>query len=143
MKKAVQAAAILLAGVLVAGCATGGSRAKENQTALQTRVDSLETQVASLNQRLEELSQQQAAPVETNFSSRSASSASRSAKIRLTVRQTQRALAAAGFYKGSIDGKEGPQTKKAVKAFQQDQGLKSDGVVGSATAQALAKYIEE
>ncbi|MBI3323282.1 MAG: peptidoglycan-binding protein [Candidatus Omnitrophica bacterium] len=62
---------------------------------------------------------------------------------RFTVRQTQLALASAGFYQGPVDGKAGPKTLRAIREFQQAQGLKVDGIVGSSTRQALAKYLEE
>ena len=42
-----------------------------------------------------------------------------------------------GYYTGSIDGKFGTQTKKAVVYFQQKNGLVADGVVGPATAKAM------
>jgi peptidoglycan hydrolase-like protein with peptidoglycan-binding domain len=40
-----------------------------------------------------------------------------------TVRQVQTELKRQGFYKGAIDGEMGPQTKSAIKEFQQKQGL--------------------
>ena len=53
----------------------------------------------------------------------------------------QTALKAAGFYTGSIDGKIGPVTKKAVLDFQKAKGLKADGIVGSKTWAELEKYL--
>jgi len=38
-----------------------------------------------------------------------------------------------GYYKGSIDGIYGTQTRDAVKFFQQKNGLTADGVAGPAT----------
>ncbi|MBU2102784.1 MAG: peptidoglycan-binding protein [Candidatus Omnitrophica bacterium] len=57
------------------------------------------------------------------------------------VRQMQTALRKAGFYKGKVDGKIGPQTKKAIIAFQMKKGIKADGVVNSKTWEEL-KNIE-
>ena len=42
-----------------------------------------------------------------------------------------------GNYKLTIDGDFGPKTEKAVLAFQLDNGLDPDGVVGRKTAEAL------
>jgi len=58
------------------------------------------------------------------------------------TRQAQIALKKAGFYKDDIDGKLGPQTKKAVKAFQKSKGLNPDGVIGVRTWEELAKILK-
>ena len=53
----------------------------------------------------------------------------------------QRALTNAGFNLGSIDGKMGPKTKKAIQAFQKEHNLTVDGIVGSKTWEKLKTYI--
>ncbi len=53
------------------------------------------------------------------------------------VEVLQRALAAAGFYHGLIDGLFGPITGAAARAFQASQGLVVDGIVGPNTWSAL------
>jgi len=40
-------------------------------------------------------------------------------------------LASFGYYKGKKDSEYGPETEKAVKAFQKDEGIKEDGIFGS------------
>ena len=45
----------------------------------------------------------------------------------------QVALRAEGLYRGPIDGIRGPQTKRAVRAFQRREGIAVDGVVGPKT----------
>lgn len=57
------------------------------------------------------------------------------------IKRIQSALQKAGFYKGKIDGKIGPQTKRAIKAFQRVNGLKANGIVGKRTAEKLNKYL--
>ena len=52
------------------------------------------------------------------------------------VRALQERLSAAGFDTG-VDGVFGKKTEEQVRAFQQDQGLQVDGVVGKQTAGAL------
>lgn len=53
----------------------------------------------------------------------------------------QKALKAAGFYTGALDGKIGPRTKKALLDFQKAKGLKTDGKVGPNTWAELEKYL--
>ncbi|MBU1998065.1 MAG: peptidoglycan-binding protein [Candidatus Omnitrophota bacterium] len=55
----------------------------------------------------------------------------------------QTALKRAGFYKGEIDGNIGPDTKEAIKRFQEMNGLNPDGVVGSRTWEILSKYLAD
>lgn len=54
-----------------------------------------------------------------------------------TVREIQTRLQAWGYYSGAIDGVYGSKTEKAVKYFQQKNGLSADGQVGSLTLAAL------
>lgn len=53
------------------------------------------------------------------------------------VRHLQRLLINAGYLSGSIDGMFGSGTRAAVSAFQRDQGLDADGIVGPRTWAAL------
>ncbi len=55
----------------------------------------------------------------------------------------QAVLRDSGFYKGSIDGINGFQTKQAVKKFQKKKGLKPDGIVGKKTRERLSRYLSE
>jgi murein L,D-transpeptidase YcbB/YkuD len=57
------------------------------------------------------------------------------------VKDIQTALKNAGFYAGSIDGKLGPKTKKAIEEFQKSKALKMDGKVGPKTWAELEKYL--
>src|SRR5690554_4205424 len=58
---------------------------------------------------------------------------SRGAQVRLL----QQKLNALGFNAGSVDGSFGPQTRKAVIAFQKANGLATDASVGPATRAKL------
>ena len=49
------------------------------------------------------------------------------------VKYIQNALMILGYYRGPIDGKWGPQTKKAVEDFQKANNLQVDGEVGDKT----------
>lgn len=53
------------------------------------------------------------------------------------VTEIQKVLKAKGYYKGNVDGIFGTKTKNAVIAFQRDNGLSQDGIVGKATLAAL------
>ena len=53
------------------------------------------------------------------------------------VKEIQMALKSRGYYKGNIDSIFGTRTKKAVIAFQKDNGLSPDGIVGKKTLKAL------
>ena len=49
------------------------------------------------------------------------------------VRRLQERLQALGYYAGELDGQYGQGTAEAVKLFQAQHGLTSDGVAGEAT----------
>ena len=53
------------------------------------------------------------------------------------VRRLQRRLVALGYTPGSIDGRYGPLTERAVRGFQSTQGLHVDGIAGPLTLRAL------
>src|SRR5579871_1569352 len=44
-----------------------------------------------------------------------------------TVRGAQEQLKDDGYYKGSVDGIDGPQTRAAIRSFQRDKNLKVNG----------------
>ncbi len=58
-----------------------------------------------------------------------------------TAKEIQGALKNAGYYMGIVDGKKGPQTKKAIEDFQKANNLPPDGKVGPKTWAALSKYL--
>jgi len=55
------------------------------------------------------------------------------------VAELQSRLARLGFDTGRVDGIFGPQTARALAAFQSDSGLVVDGVCGAATAQSIRR----
>ena len=54
-----------------------------------------------------------------------------------SIRAIQQRLADLGYYTGTVDGISGPGTRSAVTLFQQQHGLKADGISGPATAAIL------
>ena len=59
------------------------------------------------------------------------------------VSQVQAVLVELGYSTGGVDGKFGPETEQAVRAFQASSGLADDGVVGPATLAALSDALNE
>ncbi len=49
----------------------------------------------------------------------------------------QQRLKSYGFYSGEINGVFDQATEEAVKAFQEEEGLVADGILGLATQEAL------
>ena len=49
----------------------------------------------------------------------------------------QNALARRGYYRGSIDGEIGPQSRQAIARYQADHGLRATGVISSSLLQSL------
>jgi len=64
-------------------------------------------------------------------------------KTKDRIKQIQVALKKAGFYRGEIDSKIGPKTKKAIIDFQRSKRLKPDGAVGLKTWEELSKYLKD
>ncbi len=56
------------------------------------------------------------------------------------VERLQKALAAAQVYSGPIDGTFGAEISRAVKDYQQRQGISADGIAGPATLHELGIY---
>jgi len=60
-----------------------------------------------------------------------------------SVKKYQTRLKELGFDPGVIDGKFGPNTKRAILAFQRSVGISADGVVGPITWSHLFKEVKE
>lgn len=69
--------------------------------------------------------------------------ASANVRGRALVVEYQEQLQTLGYYRGRVDGMRGPNTIKALKAFQADHGLVEDGIYGMMTGKALEKAITE
>lgn len=134
----------ILSIMLLTGCATTQSGQNIQTQQLQNRVNYLELELKRKNQeinRLEsELEKTQYITLTPDDQKIKYKETKKPQEI--PIKQVQLALKKAGFYKGDIDGKKGPRTKEAIRAFQKARGLKVDGVVGKATWQALSRYLD-
>ena len=54
------------------------------------------------------------------------------------IKQAQESLKTEGFHPGSIDGRLGPRTRRAIRAYQARAGLPPTGVLDAATFHRLA-----
>lgn len=154
---------ILMVGalmMLLSGCVT--TQGKSNVDQLQIKVVDLEkkleerdSEIIDLKYQVKDLSGRVGQPVirmddEPPVSSKSFSSSSyvdtgaseKILKVSASVSDVQKALKNAGFYKGSVDGKIGQQTKKAIESFQRQHNLTADGVVGRRTWEELKTYLQ-
>ena len=56
------------------------------------------------------------------------------------VKQIQARLILVGYDPGPVDGMMGPRTRTAIRAFQQDRGLRVDGEASELLLGILATY---
>jgi peptidoglycan hydrolase-like protein with peptidoglycan-binding domain len=59
-----------------------------------------------------------------------------------TLEGVQKALKSLGFDPGKVDGRDGPKTQDAVRAFQAHATIKIDGIVGDETRGALVSALD-
>lgn len=145
--------------MLLTGCVTTQNKSGVDQ--LQIRVVDLEKKVeerdseivdlkyqikdlSSNTQRQPSISVEDEAPVRKSSSSSAdqAASSDKIIKVSASISDVQKALKNAGFYKGSIDGKIGQQTKKSIESFQRQHNLTADGVIGRRTWEELKVYLQ-
>ena len=124
------------AALLVSGCATTRPRPAETQQntqmqAMQTQLDAKDQEIQDLRGQLE---RQQT--FSNNFASSAGGSSDKYNILRVSgvsAMEVQKALVRAGFDPGPVDGRLGKKTRTAVKAFQKNNHLTADGVIGEKT----------
>ena len=120
--------------IFISGCATTRNEQDRQVQQLQNRINYLEAELDDKNQEISSL--------EEKLEKQRDKQPSKEITVKqMSIRQIQTALKNAGFYKGSIDGKMGSQTKEAIKTFQKANDLKPDGIVGKRTIEKLSKYL--
>ncbi len=118
---------------------TGCLKKTADETTPAEQAVTQEAPAAEVNQAAEP----QAAGQEKSVSVESAAVGQPSAVEKPTVQDIQQALKNANLYEGKIDGILGSNTKKAIQAFQSQNGLKADGKVGSKTWHKLKEYLNK
>ena len=155
MRRAVYVLTTILMGtmVLTTGCTTK-KRHERDITNLQTQIGSLQSDVSRLDQSVRDsdtalksaqqrgTSQPAGAGSSTVFGelNNSGTVYRTPSGFEIPVIALQRALKNAGYYQGTIDGKVGSGTKQAIKNFQKDRGLTTDGVCGRQTWTQLKSF---
>jgi len=140
--------AVLFVGALamVSGCTTE-ERHRYDMTSLQTQIGVLRSEISRLDQSLREteaaLQAAQEGKKATGVLSlpKSKPAYRTPSGFKLSAVDLQRALKNAGYYQGTIDGKIGLRTKKAIRNFQRDQGLVTDGICGRQTWARLKSFV--
>ena len=154
---------LIIGAVLVgslSGCATTQKPAAVNQLKIrvaqvENRVDEREQDITELKYAVEELVtsveklagsvgsvNRSSKPVPVSSTKASESGYQQILRVPVTPREVQTALKNSGYYNGSIDGELGSGSQRAIKAFQKDHDLESDGIVGRKTWAALKNYLE-
>jgi murein L,D-transpeptidase YcbB/YkuD len=151
---------ILMVGALalaLTGCATTMGQNKSSVDQMQIKVADLEKRVEEKDSEIVDLKYQVkdlSSRLETQpsgsdaVSSRGSSDMDQSnstkgiIKVSASIEDVQKALKNAGFYKGTVDGKIGQQTKKAIESFQRKHNLTADGVIGRRTWEELKVYLQ-
>ena len=141
---------------LITGCATTQNKTSMDQMQIKvadlekkveekdSEIVDLKYQVKDLNSRLE--SPQPAESETSSHGSRAEMDQSNTSKgvikVSASISDVQKALKNAGFYKGTVDGKIGQQTKKAIENFQRKHNLTADGIIGRRTWEELKVYLQ-
>ena len=130
----------LLVLLNLAGCATTKKEsAKTEIQQLHGQVGDLEMQLKQRDEEIQGL-EKELEKAEQATGTQPKTSAGDVGKA--SSKQIQTALKNAGFYEGLIDGKIGKNTKKAIRAFQEANGLSADGIVGNKTWSKLKAYLQ-
>lgn len=143
----VRVAGLVLLGAAVAGC--GGQRYARQMNQLESNVGVLDQRIGQLERTAltpPAPSTPPAWPADAALTPPAPAAAvaapSAPATTKPSKKEIQRALKHAGFYEGPIDGKIGPQTREAIRQFQQANELTADGVVGKRTWDKLSAHLE-
>lgn len=137
--------------VSIAGCATTKKDMSSEQ--LQMRISDMEKQIDQKSLEIldlkdqvselnDELKTSGSTPTVSQKTAKTLSPVEKEIiRVAASPQDIQTSLKNAGYYTGAIDGKIGNNTKKAIKAFQEANGLRADGVIGQKTWLKLKTYL--
>lgn len=134
---------------LTTGCTTK-KRHQRDVANLQSQIGTLQGEIARLDQAVRDSETALKAAQESRTAGTTTGSVFGPADsgpvyrtpsgFELPATAIQRALKNAGYYQGPVDGKVGSGTKQAIRDFQRDQGLMTDGVCGRQTWARLKSF---
>ncbi|MDD5109097.1 MAG: peptidoglycan-binding domain-containing protein [Candidatus Omnitrophica bacterium] len=124
----------------LSGCATMRKNNDLEIQALKDKVSVLETQ---LREKDDEISGLKGSIVKSNEEVNMSVPKTDGVNEQPDGKQIQTALNNAGYYAGTVDGKLGKKTRKAVREFQKANNLPIDGKVGKKTWLVLKDYLEK
>ena len=121
MRKQLTSAAAL-AALLMAGPAIGAQQGMGQQSQSQYGGQQMQGQPGQQGQMHRQQAAEQNVPLKMSGES---------------IRTIQQTLQEQGFYKGQVDGQWGPGTQQALRQFQQQKGIQSQGQMDFQTMAAL------
>jgi murein L,D-transpeptidase YcbB/YkuD len=120
------------------GCVSKG-RYQGEVTSLQNQIAQMDTTIKAQEAELASLRKPpQAQVISGTFAGATYRTPS---GLELPAMDIQKALKHAGYFAGAIDGKIGPDSREAIRSFQRDNGLTSDGVCGRQTWNKLKTHL--
>ena len=123
---------IAISAVAFSGCVTTNA---QKDAVVAPVVQEYQGKINSLEMELNRLKDE-------NFNLRKQLEDASNKEVRMpSAVEIQTALKKAGYFRGEVDGKIGPETKESVRKFQQANGITPDGIVGSRTWTLLSKYL--
>jgi len=125
----------------LSGCATMRKNNDLEIQGLRNKTLALEAQLKEKDDELNSL--KEAAPLKSSEDVNLNTGKDSETKQQANPKQIQTALKNAGYYQGTVDGKMGKKTRKAVRAFQKANNLPADGRVGKNTWEVLKDYLEK
>jgi len=139
MAKKLGWAGLAVAGIFVlSGCAMMNKNDALSNQGLRNKISALEAQLKEKDDEINSLKESSVKSSEDVNLGKIAEDVQQA-----DPKQIQTALKNAGYYQGTVDGKLGKNTRRAVRAFQKANKLPADGKVGKNTWEVLKVYLEK